>query len=234
MLGLAVGIDYALFILSRYRQNTSDGLEPREAAAQATGTAGSAVVFAGMTVVIALARADGDEHPVPDGDGTRRGGRGDRRGPDRDHAAAGAARHVGKRVSRGNRVLTWRLRGSHEERGREQASVRYARFVTRRPLAVVFASLAVLLLVVAVPATHMKLGLPDGGSKPADNTERKAYDLLSEGFGPGFNGVLTVVVDAPDATKEQQAKLAHDITGTLRGSRTSPRSRRHRRTRRAT
>ena len=54
MLGLAVGIDYALFILSRHRQNVADGLEPREAAAQATGTAGSAVVFAGMTVVIAL------------------------------------------------------------------------------------------------------------------------------------------------------------------------------------
>src|SRR4029453_15948832 len=54
MLGLAVGIDYALFILARHRQNVGDGLEPREAAAQATGTAGSAVVFAGMTVVIAL------------------------------------------------------------------------------------------------------------------------------------------------------------------------------------
>ena len=54
MLGLAVGIDYALFILSRHRQNLDDGMEPREAAAQATGTAGSAVVFAGATVVIAL------------------------------------------------------------------------------------------------------------------------------------------------------------------------------------
>ena len=63
------------------------------------------------------------------------------------------------------------------------------------------------LLVAAVPATHMKLGLPDGGSKPTDNTERRAYDLLSEGFGPGFNGVLTAVVHAPDATKEQQKQL---------------------------
>ena len=61
----------------------------------------------------------------------------------------------------------------------------------------------------------MKLGLPDGGSKPADNTERKAYDLLSEGFGPGFNGLLTVVVDAPDATKEQQAQIASEVTDTL-------------------
>jgi RND superfamily putative drug exporter len=118
----------------------------------------------------------------------------------------------GKRATRLSRALTWRPRGAQP--GRQKASVRYARFVTRRPLAVVVACLA-LLLAVAVPATHMKLGLPDGGSKPTDNTERKAYDLLSEGFGPGFNGVLTVVVDAPDATKEQQEQIAHDITGTL-------------------
>ena len=58
----------------------------------------------------------------------------------------------------------------------------------------------------------MKLGLPDGGSKPTENTERKAYDLLTEGFGAGFNGVLTVVVDAPEATKEQQKQIATEIT----------------------
>ena len=213
MLGLAVGIDYALFILSRYRQNVSNGLEPRDAAAQATGTAGSAVVFAGMTVVIALVGLMVVGIPFLTAMGL---------------AAAGAVVIAvliattllpallgmsGKRVTRPNRVLTWRPRRS--ETGRPKASVRYARFVTRRPLAVVFACLA-LLLAVAVPATHMKLGLPDGGSKPTDNTERKAYDLLSEGFGPGFNGVLTVVVDAPKATKEQQEQIAHEITGALK------------------
>jgi len=66
-----------------------------------------------------------------------------------------------------------------------------------------------------VPATHMKLGLPDGGSKPTDNTERRAYDLLTEGFGPGFNGVLTVVVDAPGATEEQQKQIASEATERL-------------------
>ena len=65
---------------------------------------------------------------------------------------------------------------------------------------------------------HMKLGLPDGGSKPTDTTERKAYDLLTEGFGPGFNGVLTVVVDAPGATKEQQEQIAREITPDARGN----------------
>jgi uncharacterized membrane protein YdfJ with MMPL/SSD domain len=211
MLGLAVGIDYALFILSRHRQNVGDGLEPREAAARATGTAGSAVVFAGTTVVIALVGLMVVNIPFLTVMGL---------------AAAGAvviavlialtllpallgfAKH---RVTRPNRVLGWRPRRSA---GNVTASVRYARLVTRRPKTVIITCLA-LLLVVAVPATHMKLGLPDGGSKPADNTERRAYDLLSEGFGPGFNGVLTVVVDAPNATKEQQKEIADGITKTL-------------------
>jgi RND superfamily putative drug exporter len=212
MLGLAVGIDYALFILSRHRQNVGDGLEPREAAAQATGTAGSAVVFAGTTVVIALVGLIVVNIPFLTVMGL---------------AAAGAVivavliamtllpallGFAKNRIARQNRVVTWRPRGRRPDR--ETASVRYARFVTRRPKTVVIACLA-LLLVVAVPATHMKLGLPDGGSKPTDNTERRSYDLLSEGFGPGFNGVLTVVVDAPEATKEQQKQIASEITSTL-------------------
>ncbi|MET0510860.1 MAG: MMPL family transporter [Thermoleophilaceae bacterium] len=212
MLGLAVGIDYALFILARHRQNVGDGLEPREAAAQATGTAGSAVVFAGMTVVIALVGLMVVQIPFLTVMGL---------------AAAGAViiavliattllpamlGFARNRVTRQNRVLTFRPR--RRGAGRETASVRYARFVTRRPLAVVIACLA-LLLAVAVPAAHMKLGLPDGGSKPTDNTERKAYDLLTEGFGAGFNGLLTVVVDAPDATEEQQKQIATEVTDTL-------------------
>jgi uncharacterized membrane protein YdfJ with MMPL/SSD domain len=116
-------------------------------------------------------------------------------------------------VTRLNRVLTWRPRG--RKPGRETASVRYARAVTRRPLLVTVACVG-LLAAVALPATHMKLGLPDGGSKPTHNTERKAYDLLTEGFGPGFNGVLTVVVDAPDVPKERQQDLAIGVAETLK------------------
>jgi uncharacterized membrane protein YdfJ with MMPL/SSD domain len=212
MLGLAVGIDYALFILSRYRQNVADGMVPKEAAAQATGTAGSAVVFAGMTVVIALVGLMVVNIPFLTVMGL---------------AAAGAViiavliattllpallAVFGKRVTRHNRVLA--LRPRKPQPGREKASVRYARFVTRRPLVVVILGV-VALLAAATPAMHMKLGLPDGGSQPTDTTERKAYDLLTEGFGPGFNGVLTVVVDAPGATKEQQGQIAKEITPTL-------------------
>jgi uncharacterized membrane protein YdfJ with MMPL/SSD domain len=212
MLGLAVGIDYALFILSRFRQNVAEGMEPKEAAAQATGTAGSAVVFAGTTVVIALLGLMVVNIPFLTVMGL---------------AAAGAVIIAvlialtllpaalavgGKRVMRSNRVLTFRPR--KPKQGHEKASVRYARFVTRRPLLIVILGVVVL-LAAATPAMHMKLGLPDSGSQPANTTERKAYDLLTEGFGPGFNGVLTVVVDAPGATTQQQEQIAKEITPTL-------------------
>jgi uncharacterized membrane protein YdfJ with MMPL/SSD domain len=214
MLGLAVGIDYALFILSRHRQNMKDGLQPREAAAQATGTAGSAVVFAGATVVIALVGLIVVNIPFLTVMGL---------------AAAGAVviavmiattllpallGFFGKRIARVNRVLTFRPR--RRKPGRETASVRYARFVTRRPLVVTLLCVAGL-LAVALPAMHMKLGLPDGGSKPTDNTERRAYDLLTEGFGPGFNGVLTVVVDAPELPRHLQKQLAGGVAEELQG-----------------
>jgi RND superfamily putative drug exporter len=208
MLGLAVGIDYALFILSRHRQNMGDGLEPAEAAAQATATAGSAVVFAGMTVVIALVGLTVVNIPFLTVMGL---------------AAAGTVTiavliaitllpailgFAGTRVARVNRVLGYRpLRKGTP---RESMGTRWARFVTSRPLPAMLVSLAVL-GAVALPALHMKLGLPDGGSKPTSSTERRAYDLLTEGFGPGFNGTLTVVVDAPNRSAQEQKDLANKL-----------------------
>jgi uncharacterized membrane protein YdfJ with MMPL/SSD domain len=208
MLGLAVGIDYALFILSRHRQHLGEGLEPREAAAKATATAGSAVVFAGATVVIALVGLTVVNIPFLTVMGL---------------AAAGTVTiavaialtllpailgFAGHRVARVNRFLAMRPR--HRAEGKPALSVRYARFVTARPLPVVLVGLA-LLLAVAMPATHMKLGLPDDGSKPTSTTERRSYDLLTEGFGPGFNGPLTVVVDAPNLSASEQKDLANKV-----------------------
>ena len=213
MLGLAVGIDYALFILSRHRQNIGQGMAAREAAAQATGTAGSAVVFAGATVVIALVGLTVVNIPFLTVMGL---------------AAAGAVviavliattllpallGFAGTRVARVNRVVSWRPRG--HKPGRVPASVRYARFVTRRPLVVTLVCVTGL-LVVALPALNMKLGLPDGGSKPTDNTERRAYDLLTEGFGPGFNGVLTAVVYAPELPHGLQDQLATGVAAGIK------------------
>jgi uncharacterized protein YrrD len=163
MLGLAVGIDYALFILSRHRQNLGDGLEPREAAAQATATAGSAVVFAGLTVIIALVGLLVINIPFLSVMGL---------------AAAGTVAvavliaitllpailgFAGHRIARVNRVLGYRP--GRRRATRESASVRYARFITGHPLPVLAVGLA-LLCTAALPALHMRLGLPDSGSQP--------------------------------------------------------------------
>jgi uncharacterized membrane protein YdfJ with MMPL/SSD domain len=212
MLGLAVGIDYALFILSRHRQNLKDGMEPRESAAQAVATAGSAVVFAGATVIIALVGLLVVNIPFLTVMGL---------------AAAGTVAiavlialtllpaimgFAGHRLGRHNRVLDWRP--FHKGGSGEKASIRWARFITRRPVAVLLVGLT-LLLGAAIPATHMKLGLPDDGSKVETSTERKAYDHLTEGFGPGFNGPLTVVVDAPDLSADEQKDLANKVVAGL-------------------
>ena len=213
MLGLAVGIDYALFIVSRHRQNIADGLEPHEAAAQATATAGSAVVFAGLTVVIALVGLVVMNIPFLTVMAL---------------AAAGTVStavliaitllpatlgFAGARMGRKNRVLSFRLR---PDRLKEPASERWARFVTGRPIPILAVGLAAL-IAIALPAMHMRLGLPDAGSQQTSSTERRAYDYLTEGFGPGFNGVLTVVVDAPGLTKDQQAEVARKTTEGLSG-----------------
>jgi RND superfamily putative drug exporter len=124
---------------------------------------------------------------------------------------------AGERVTRLNRVLGLRPSGKRRrERTRETMSIRWARFVTARPWKVLVAGL-VLLSICAIPATHLKLGLPDGGSKATSTTERRAYDLLTEGFGAGFNGTLTVVVDAPGLDPMQQKRVAGDVAIKLNG-----------------
>ncbi|RKN40343.1 MMPL family transporter [Streptomyces hoynatensis] len=215
MLGLAVGIDYALFITSRFREERARGSEPEEAAGLAVGTAGSAVVFAGATVFIALAGLG--VVGIPELTRMGLGGAG---------AVALAVLvaltlvpalfgFFGRRVSpAGARRRAWRRRpspaGEAARRGggrphvapaaagRPGLGARWARFVLRRPVAVlVVAGLG--LGAVALPALSLELGLPGDESKPVETTQRRAYDLLSEGFGPGFNGPLTVVVDVPEA-----------------------------------
>jgi len=209
MLGLAVGIDYALFILSRYRQNLADGHDLREAAALATATAGSAVVFAGGTVVIALVGLLVVNIPFLSVMGVS--------------AAATVAIAVlialtmlpaligaaGSRMTRVNRILSRRTNG-RSSRVRDPIGARWVRFVLRRPLVVIGISITAL-LVIATPALDLRLGLPDGGSQPEGDTEREAYDLLTEGFGPGFNGTLTGVVDAPDLSKAERDEIGNRI-----------------------
>ncbi|GCD37104.1 membrane protein [Streptomyces chrestomyceticus JCM 4735] len=211
MIGLAVGIDYALFIVSRYRSELAEGREREEAAGRATGTAGSAVVFAGLTVVIALVGLSVVNIPML----TKMG-----------IAAAGTV-VIAVLVAltlipallgfAGKRVLSRKARkgavaASEAEGGKPNMGTRWARFVLRRPVAVLLAGV-VGLGVIAVPAGSLEMGLPDDGAQPTSTTQRKAYDLLSDGFGPGFNGPLMLVVDG-QGSKDPKAAAAR-VAGTV-------------------
>ncbi|MGW0759002.1 MMPL family transporter [Streptomyces sp. NPDC002814] len=222
MLGLAVGIDYALFITSRFRDELAQGSEPEEAAGRAVGTAGSAVVFAGATVIIALV------------------GLGVVGIPELTKMGLGGAGAVALAVLvaltlvpalfgfSGRRILSRAVRkatrpGSGHPHpvptaaGRPGLGTRWARFVLRRPVPVLMIA-GLGLGAVALPVLSLELGLPGDESKSVETTQRRAYDLLSEGFGPGFNGPLTVVVDTSSSAGSADTVATTDqIVKTLRG-----------------
>ncbi|MGW4910198.1 MMPL family transporter [Streptomyces sp. NPDC004270] len=216
MIGLAVGIDYALFIVSRYRAELAEGREREEAAGRAVGTAGSAVVFAGLTVVIALVGLSVVNIPMLTKMGV---------------AAAGtvvvavlialtlipallgfAGRRIKPTGEKSKLLGGGRAKKKHAER--PNMGTRWASFVVRRPVAVLLLGV-VGLGAAAVPASSLQLGLGDDGSQPTSTTQRRAYDLLSDGFGPGFNGPLMVVVDAKDSAHPKSAfkKVDNEIKG---------------------
>ncbi len=184
MLGLAVGIDYALFIVSRHRQQLAEGLDPEESVARAVGTAGSAVAFAGLTVVIALAGLTVVGIPFLSVMGL---------------AAAGTI-VIAVLIALTLLPALLGFAGTRAGKGKTPGATgdtmgrRWVRVATRRPWLSI-AGVIVVLGVIALPALHLRLRLPDAGTKPTSDTERRAYDLLTKGFGPGFNGPLTVVVD---------------------------------------
>ncbi|HBF80199.1 MAG TPA: hypothetical protein DD420_09820, partial [Streptomyces sp.] len=202
MIGLAVGIDYALFIVSRYRAELAEGREREEAAGRAVGTAGSAVVFAGLTVVIALVGLAVVNIPMLSKMG---------------FAAAGTVA-IAVLIAltlvpallgfAGKQVMGRKARKAAEAENRPDAKpnmgTRWARFVLRKPVWVLLAGV-VGLGVIAVPAASLEMGLPDDGSQPRSTTQRQAYDLLSDGFGPGFNGPLLVVVDTRNSSDGKTA-----------------------------
>ncbi|TGZ11769.1 MMPL family transporter [Streptomyces rhizosphaericola] len=202
MIGLAVGIDYALFIVSRYRAELAEGREREEAAGRAVGTAGSAVVFAGLTVVIALAGLAVVNIPML----TKMG-----------LAAAGtvsiavlialtlvpaALGFAGKRIM--GRKARKAAEAENSPEAKPNMGTRWARFVLRKPVWVMLVGVLGL-GVVAIPATSLEMGLPDDGAQPKSTTQRQAYDTLSDGFGPGFNGPLLVVVDGSNSSDPKDA-----------------------------
>ncbi|MBX3314713.1 MAG: MMPL family transporter [Actinobacteria bacterium] len=207
MIGLAVGIDYALFIVTRHRQNLGEGHDVAESAARATATAGGAVVFAGMTVVIALLGVLVIGIPFLTAMGL------------------GAALTVFLAVAiavtllpamlgfAGTNIDRWRIgraRTGSAEEAQASLSGRFARRVIAHPGRSLVGGL-VIIAVLSIPIFSLRLGMPDSGAAPADTTQRKAYDLLAEGFGPGFNGPLMVVIDT-SGSADPAAAVARTVT----------------------
>ncbi|MFG1863319.1 MMPL family transporter [Microbispora bryophytorum] len=214
MLGLAVGIDYSLFITSRYRQFLAEGVAPEEAAGRAVGTAGSAVVFAGATVVIALAGLSVVGIPFLSVMGL---------------AAAGTVA-VAVLVAltllpaflsyAGARVLPRKQRtGESAGAGGRGFGYTWGRVVTRLRVPILLAGVLGL-GALALPAQDLRLALPDAGTAAPGTPAREAYDLTSEGFGEGFNARLIAVVSAADpaattAAAGEAAKLIQQTPGVL-------------------
>jgi RND superfamily putative drug exporter len=205
MIALAVGIDYALFIVSRYREELAAGRDVDQAAAVATATAGGAVVFAGMTVVVAIAGLAVVGIPFL----TTMG-----------FAAAGGVlvavaiaitltpallSFAGRRVlPRARRDLSQSIEEKSDAVEREALSVRWARLVLRRPLFALIASI-VALGIIALPALDLRLGFPDDTSLEENNTRRIAFETIEGAFGPGFNAPLTIAVDLGGSDDKPQA-----------------------------
>jgi putative drug exporter of the RND superfamily len=206
MIGLGVAIDYALFIVTRFRQELAKGQSPVDAAVNSGSTAGRAVIFAGTTVAISISglALEGIPFVALMGYGS----------------AIAVIVAVCTAVTLlpamlaivGHRIDRWRLpfvRTPSYGSGRGLVA-RLAGVVERRPKAVLVAVLAALASM-ALPVLSIHLGTADSGTAPSSTTQRKAYDLVADTFGPGMNGPLLVVVDqgsGPDVTSRLTAALS--------------------------
>jgi putative drug exporter of the RND superfamily len=198
LIGLGVGVDYALFIVTRYRRGLQSGLDPERSAVQALNTSGRAVLFAGGTVCIALlglltiGLGFLDGMAVP--------------------AAITVVCTVLAAVTLlpalfgvlGQRVLSRRQRRRLHADGPDQARsarsmwARWSRTVPRFPAVLAAAAVAVM-IVVSIPVLHLRLGASDSSNDPTSSHTYKAYEMLAEGFGPGFNGTLMLVTQTGSA-----------------------------------
>jgi RND superfamily putative drug exporter len=193
MIGLGVGIDYALFIVTRFRNNLDEGFEPREAAVNAVDTAGRAVLFAGTTVIIALMGMFLLNITFLYG-----------------VAVAAALSVLLTMIAAltllpalltwvGHRVNKWKIPGLSAGRNTMREDTKWyawSRWIQKRPWTAAIVS-GLFLLLLCVPTLSLRLGVNDAGTNPKGETTREAYDLLAEGFGPGFNGPFTMVAKLP-------------------------------------
>ncbi len=197
MIGLGVGIDYSLFIVTRFRQMLHDGLSPREAAAEAGASAGRAVLFAGVTVAISVSGL-----AFIGLDFVTKLGIGSSLGVVTTVLIANSLlisvlALLGHKVDR--LKVPFLPAVAETEEAREKTLVaRWGRFVTRNAK-VVFPVLLILGFVLAGTSAMVRLGAADQGTESTQQTSRRAYDLLAEGFGPGFNGPIPIVIDVKGA-----------------------------------
>ena len=197
MLGLGAGIDYALLIIGRYREQRAAGDGMQDAVARAFATAGTTVVAAGLIVMVAIAGLLVVGVPYI------------------GKMGLGAAIAIGAVVVSALTILPImigalgrRLVPKKPEHVRSSpAFARWGEIVTRRPWVSIAAGVA-LLLVFAAPVTQMRLGQPDDGNKAESLTQRAAYDQQTEAFGPGSNGPLLLAVDTPKGAPETEQQLA--------------------------
>ncbi|PQZ91128.1 multidrug RND transporter [Arthrobacter sp. MYb227] len=217
MLGLAVGIDYSLFIVHRHRRQMLEGVPVGESIARATGTSGNAVVFAGLTVVIALSALAVPGLPFLSILGIS--------------AAFTVAMAVLIAITLtpallgfiGTKLISKRAWAKNEAAGSEHAAPKndagnrgWGAIVTKRPWVAAIASIAVL-AIVALPAASLRTALPDGSAEPADSAAFQAYEQMSDKFGAGYNGPLLVLADLPSGLDQRGADTANlDVADQLR------------------
>ena len=202
MIGIGVGIDYALFVVTRYRQGLQAGLDPEAAVITAVDTSGRAVLFAGLTVIIALLGMLAIGLSFISGLGVG--------------AAAVVAVTVASAVTLlpavlgfvGTNIDKFRLPWVHNDGDgtRETMWHRWSRFVQNHAWVLTITGLAVV-LALALPVLSLRLGFVDAGNDPAGSQTRQAYDLLAKGFGPGFNGPFLLAIEMP-AGGDHTADLA--------------------------
>jgi RND superfamily putative drug exporter len=202
MIGLGVGIDYSLFIVTRFRQLLHEGLSPRDAAAEAGSSAGRAVLFAGLTVAISVTGLAfiGLDFVTKLGIGSALGVL--TTVLIANSLLLAALSLLGHRIDR-LKVPFVRQTDDSEEARERTVVARWGRFVTANAR-VVFPAVTVLILALAATSLLVRLGAADQGTQPTAQTSRKAYDLLAEGFGPGFNGPIPIVVDVNDDPQAPQ------------------------------